>query len=370
MSASPWTIRCPSCSTDYDLPPSFCEKLVGKAVSCDECRKDWIPFPATGLLAKMASGPAEVVPIDLGAYRKDSGISLSPAASGPEPEAGTGSGFRTTARVTPSLMPGQTPMLRVTAEGPDVDTRAVFDLGPRSFLIGKSGCHLNLPSSTLPARAIRVRTTKTGFAFEGIGGFAIPIGPMSVHSGQIDGSAPLSLGLTPYNVTLEISTTPGSPIADLETAAGAPPPIDLRSQIPASSPAPRGAAPAPAGSSETMRDLMAPGHAAQSFRDPLQGLQVGFVGMEGAFQNKGFRITKNSAVIGRTAGDIVIPDNRVSSKHAQFDVLGFDHYSIKDLASTNGTTVNGRAISQTAIKNGDTVSFGGLPFKFVVKSGK
>lgn len=295
------------------------------------------------------------------------------ALSSPAPLPASPPPVRTTARVAPSVPAGAAPMLRVTAEGPDVDTRAVFDLGPRSFLIGRSGCHLNLPSAELPARAIRVRVAKSGFAFEGIGGFAVPIGGITVPSGQIDGSAPVALPLGPYRVVLEVSATPGSPIADLELAAPprpTGPSADLRAQIPAPAPSPRGAVTPPAAASETIRDMMAQGHAAQSFRDPLQGLLVGFVGTEGAFKDKSFRITKASLIIGRTSGEMLIPDSRVSSKHAQFDVLGFDQYSLKDLASTNGTTINGRPISTTMLKNGDVVAFGGVPFRFVVKSSK
>jgi pSer/pThr/pTyr-binding forkhead associated (FHA) protein len=42
-------------------------------------------------------------------------------------------------------------------------------------------------------------------------------------------------------------------------------------------------------------------------------------------------------------------------------------YALKDLASTNGTTINGRPISVASLKNGDVISFGGVDFRFVAR---
>ena len=119
----------------------------------------------------------------------------------------------------------------------------------------------------------------------------------------------------------------------------------------------------------TVLNLAAPGRGMQSAGvSPLQGLEVGFVGVEGKFAGRSFRVTKSQTLIGRTTGDLLIPDTQVSGRHAQLDVLGLGHCSLKDLASTNGTTVNGRPISNTALKHGDIVGFGGLQFRFVVRA--
>lgn len=119
----------------------------------------------------------------------------------------------------------------------------------------------------------------------------------------------------------------------------------------------------------TVLNLAAPGRGMQSAGvSPLQGLEVGFVGVDGRFAGKSFRVTRSQTLIGRTTGDLLIPDNQVSGRHAQLDVLGMGHCSLKDLASTNGTTVNGRPISSTALKHGDVVGFGGLQFRFIVRA--
>jgi pSer/pThr/pTyr-binding forkhead associated (FHA) protein len=78
-------------------------------------------------------------------------------------------------------------------------------------------------------------------------------------------------------------------------------------------------------------------------------------------------LKKSPALVGRTTGDILIADSRVSGKHAQIDILGLDQYSLKDLASTNGTTVNDRPASTTRLKDGDIVAFGGVRLQFVVR---
>lgn len=361
-------VTCPACTATFDLPESHARQLVGRWVACSGCRRPFLPFPSPGASPSLGQGGLGTDPVDLSRFRRDdTPFDFFAAAAAPPPPS---SPLRTTARVAPPGAPPAVPMLRVTTEGPDVDTRAVFDLGPRSFFIGATGCHLNLPLAALPPRAIRVRTLRDGFAAEGIAAYSLPGAGPAPSSLEIRPEAPVTLSVGPYRVVLEVSRTPGSPIADLETpSAGAGGRSDLRSLVPPPPPSPAGPQAAPV-TSETIRDLMAPGFAAKSFRDPLQGLLVGFVGQEGAFRGKSYRVTKASVIIGRTAGDMLVPDGRVSSKHAQFDVMGLDQYSLKDLASTNGTTVNGRPISTTQLRMGDLVGFGGVTFQFVVKPAK
>ncbi|HEY8283163.1 MAG TPA: DUF3662 and FHA domain-containing protein [Chloroflexota bacterium] len=61
--------------------------------------------------------------------------------------------------------------------------------------------------------------------------------------------------------------------------------------------------------------------------------------------------------------DVVVEDTRVSRHHARLS-RGPRGWEITDLASTNGTFVNGRQIKQHAVVNGDTLSLGGLEMKF------
>ena len=75
---------------------------------------------------------------------------------------------------------------------------------------------------------------------------------------------------------------------------------------------------------------------------------------------RGLNITVNGPVIvGRSPGaDIVIGAGYVSARHARFTLMGQNLF-VEDLGSTNGTSVNGRPISDpTALKNKDAVSIG------------
>lgn len=72
------------------------------------------------------------------------------------------------------------------------------------------------------------------------------------------------------------------------------------------------------------------------------------------------------ATIGRSAGnDIVLADPFVSGEHAILKQSG-QQYFIEDLASTNGTFVNGVKTSQrVALNDGDRISFSRINFIFV-----
>jgi hypothetical protein len=55
--------------------------------------------------------------------------------------------------------------------------------------------------------------------------------------------------------------------------------------------------------------------------------------------------------------DIILQDKAVSRHHAKIRIEGKKHF-IYDLASTNGTKVNGRKITKKWIKEGDTIEVG------------
>jgi two-component system, cell cycle response regulator len=78
-------------------------------------------------------------------------------------------------------------------------------------------------------------------------------------------------------------------------------------------------------------------------------------------------LTKDETVIGRTAGaDIVIPDSRVSRRHAVIRRVapGADDFEAVDLGSTNGTFVDDQRVERVALKPGSTVVIGGRILKF------
>jgi hypothetical protein len=71
-----------------------------------------------------------------------------------------------------------------------------------------------------------------------------------------------------------------------------------------------------------------------------------------------------SLVVGRDPGcALVIEDARVSKRHAQ--LLWTDPgWTLEDLGSKNGTTVNGQPAVRAELRDGDAISFGGLSGSF------
>ena len=67
------------------------------------------------------------------------------------------------------------------------------------------------------------------------------------------------------------------------------------------------------------------------------------------------------ATIGRSPdSDVVINDPRVSRSHARIDLAGA-RFVLEDLGSTNGTTLNGEAVSAPALlTDGDALSLAGV----------
>lgn len=61
--------------------------------------------------------------------------------------------------------------------------------------------------------------------------------------------------------------------------------------------------------------------------------------------------------IGRTKADLVLVDNRVSRRHGEFEV-GSDGVTYRDTGSTNGSLLNGRAITSAVVQPGDVLKLG------------
>ncbi len=75
-------------------------------------------------------------------------------------------------------------------------------------------------------------------------------------------------------------------------------------------------------------------------------------------------LDRDVATMGRGLdNDVVVEDARVSRHHARLQ-RGPQGWEIADLASTNGTFVNGRPVKRRLVQHGDTISLGGLEMKF------
>jgi len=79
---------------------------------------------------------------------------------------------------------------------------------------------------------------------------------------------------------------------------------------------------------------------------------------------KEVELTKERTTLGRRPyNDIVIDNLAVSGEHAALHMAGND-VAIEDLHSTNGTYVNGKAVTRHELRNGDTLEVGKYKIRF------
>jgi len=79
---------------------------------------------------------------------------------------------------------------------------------------------------------------------------------------------------------------------------------------------------------------------------------------------KRLELDKDRVIIGREdTCDLVVPSIGVSGQHARIEKTA-EGYVLRDLKSTNGTFVNGMAITQQMLGHGDTITLGAEPFSF------
>jgi predicted component of type VI protein secretion system len=64
---------------------------------------------------------------------------------------------------------------------------------------------------------------------------------------------------------------------------------------------------------------------------------------------------------------IELDDRSVSVEHAAFE-LGADGFGVRDLASTNGVLVNGKATLSSGLQHGDRIRLGDCELQYVVEA--
>ncbi len=80
---------------------------------------------------------------------------------------------------------------------------------------------------------------------------------------------------------------------------------------------------------------------------------------EGPDKGKVFDLSPGgSYLVGRMAGDVPLADEKVSYRHAEIKILGPEAYFLVDLASTNGTFLNGTRVEREKFGHGDEVRIG------------
>jgi pSer/pThr/pTyr-binding forkhead associated (FHA) protein len=71
--------------------------------------------------------------------------------------------------------------------------------------------------------------------------------------------------------------------------------------------------------------------------------------------------------LGRKDVDVRLNDLDVSRKHAAIEIVGGDKVFVRDLASTNGTYVNGKKVTYQEVQQGDLIQVGQTIFEVVIE---
>jgi hypothetical protein len=97
----------------------------------------------------------------------------------------------------------------------------------------------------------------------------------------------------------------------------------------------------------------------QPAQEDGSSLRCVLVATAGATRGRTFSIPMAGATIGRLPENVVsLPDERLSREHARLEFRE-GHFWLRDLGSTNGTTLNGNLVSNPVIvSNGDTIELG------------
>jgi predicted component of type VI protein secretion system len=84
------------------------------------------------------------------------------------------------------------------------------------------------------------------------------------------------------------------------------------------------------------------------------------IGMTGKYKGQKYEITKDETSIGRSdTNDICFDDASISGQHCLLHRAG-QKYRLTDLGSTNGTRVNGAAVTERRLKPKDILQLGSV----------
>jgi pSer/pThr/pTyr-binding forkhead associated (FHA) protein len=108
------------------------------------------------------------------------------------------------------------------------------------------------------------------------------------------------------------------------------------------------------------------------FKKPseLGGKSIYLTIIEGENKGVSYDMTGvGSYTIGRHDCDIILNDDKVSRKHASIAIARGDRYAITDLASRNGTFVNGARLALHHLIHNDLIRIGDTTLRFTVFDG-
>ncbi len=98
--------------------------------------------------------------------------------------------------------------------------------------------------------------------------------------------------------------------------------------------------------------------------------QIMLTVLAGPEQGQIFKIARPTTTLGRSnTCEIVLSDPLCSRQHAQI-ILGMGGITLKDMGSTNGTTLNGVRVNESPLRNLDVISVGSTRLRFSVEVSK
>jgi pSer/pThr/pTyr-binding forkhead associated (FHA) protein len=99
---------------------------------------------------------------------------------------------------------------------------------------------------------------------------------------------------------------------------------------------------------------------------PTSDAEAFLIGVGGSHGGRVYPLTHNTVLLGRDEqADVCVSDPSVSGQHARV-INGSQGFEIEDLGSTNGTFIEGRAISRARLQGGDRITLGQVEFKFLI----
>ncbi len=99
------------------------------------------------------------------------------------------------------------------------------------------------------------------------------------------------------------------------------------------------------------------------------GIEIVLEVVEGNDRGKTFNIKKARARIGRKDVEIPLDDKKVSRKHAVIEIITRENILIRDLASRNGTFLNGILVFTRKLRDGDIITIGDTKIKVNINYG-
>jgi FHA domain-containing protein len=102
----------------------------------------------------------------------------------------------------------------------------------------------------------------------------------------------------------------------------------------------------------------------------LGGKSIYLTVVEGDMKGQSFDVTGiGTYTIGRKECDIILEDEKVSRKHASIVIIREGQYAVQDLASRNGTFVNGVRLTRRNVQHNDLIRVGDTTLRFTVFDG-